>query len=249
MLGSVLSGGDSLPKPNAPATWVATVRPLSEPGAVDPPGDPDPLRRRRRARSRQRQGRDVFPHNIGLGCTREPAIEAAARVTAREMAGTGIDWTFAPCIAVARDERWGRTYESFGETPELAESLGAAAIRGFEQATDGTAILATAKHFLADGGTLGRQGSRRRPDQRGGSAPLHLPGYAAASRPASARDGVVLELEWPAMHGNRRLITDLLKGELGFGGFVVTDWQAIDRMAPGDYARRSTSRSTPASTW
>ena len=88
--------------------------------------------------------------------TRNPAlVEAVARVTAREIAGTGIDWTFAPCIAVARDERWGRTYESFGENTELVATLGAAAIRGFEQPTDGTAVLACAKHFLGDGGTMG----------------------------------------------------------------------------------------------
>ncbi|MBD3289617.1 beta-glucosidase, partial [candidate division KSB1 bacterium] len=75
----------------------------------------------------------IFPHNIGLGATRNSElVEQAARITAIEVAATGIDWTFAPCIAVPRDERWGRTYEGFGETPELAELLGAAAVRGFQ---------------------------------------------------------------------------------------------------------------------
>ena len=88
------------------------------------------------------KGATVFPHNVGLGATRDPAlVEEVARAVAEETAGVGADFPFAPVVAVARDERWGRTYESYGESPELAESLGAAAVRGFEQATDGTAIL------------------------------------------------------------------------------------------------------------
>ena len=165
-------------------------------------------------------------------------MEAAARVTAREVAGTGIDWNFAPCLAVARDERWGRTYESYGESPELVASLGAAAIRGFETATDGSAILATAKHFLADGGTLGGkdQGDARIPEEE--LRRIHLPGYAAAIK-AGVGSVMVSYSSWNGqhMHGNKHLITDVLKGELAFRGFVVTDWQAIDRMAPGDYSQ------------
>ena len=152
------------------------------------------------------------------------------------MAGTGIDWTFAPCLAVPRDERWGRTYEGFGETPELASDLGAAAIRGYQDATDGTAILATAKHFLADGGTFG---GKDRGDARITEEELrriHLPGYAAAVK-AGVATAMVSYSSWNGqpMHGNAQLITGVLKGELGFSGFVVTDWAAIDRMSP-DYA-------------
>src|SRR5206468_2721466 len=85
------------------------------------------------------KGAVLFPHNIGLGATRNAElVERAARVTARETAGSGARWAFAPCIAVARDERWGRTYESFGESPELAETLGAAVVRGLQD----TAVLA-----------------------------------------------------------------------------------------------------------
>ena len=184
------------------------------------------------------KGTTIFPHNIGMGCTRDPAaVEAAARVTAREMAGTGLDWNFAPCIAVARDERWGRTYESYGESPELAESLGAAAVRGFEQATDGTAILATAKHFLADGGTLGGKDQGDAQISEEDLRRIHLPGYAAAIK-AGVGSVMVSYSSWNTqyMHGNKHLITDVLKGELAFGGFVVSDWQAIDRMAPGNYS-------------
>src|SRR5215471_17608984 len=99
----------------------------------------------------------IFPHNIGLGCTRNAAlVEKAGRVTAEEVRATGFNWAFGPCIAVPRDERWGRTYEGFGETPDLAESLGAAAVRGLQRNDlgDRLAVLACAKHFVGDGGTL-----------------------------------------------------------------------------------------------
>ena len=239
MLGSVLSGADSLPKPNEPATWVEMYDRYQSQALATRLGIPmlygvDAVHGHGAVK-----GATIFPHNIGMGCTRDPAaVEAAARVTAREIAGTGLDWNFAPCIAVARDERWGRTYESYGEDPELAVSLGAAAIRGFEQATDGTAILATAKHFLADGGTLG---GKDQGDARIDEAELrriHLPGYAAAIK-AGVGSVMVSYSSWNGqfMHGNKHLITDVLKGELAFGGFVVSDWQAIDRMAPGDYSQ------------
>ncbi|HEY7371323.1 MAG TPA: glycoside hydrolase family 3 N-terminal domain-containing protein, partial [Polyangia bacterium] len=239
LLGSVLSGADSLPKPNEPATWVAMYDRYQGQALSTRLGIPmlygvDAVHGHGACK-----GATIFPHNIGMGCTRDPAlVEAAGRVTAREVAGTGIDWNFAPCLAVARDERWGRTYESYGESPELAESLGAAAIRGMEQATDGSAILATAKHFLADGGT---QGGKDQGDARISEEELrriHLPGYVAAVK-AGVGSVMVSYSSWNGefMHGNKHLITDVLKGELGFGGFVVTDWQAIDRMAPGDYSK------------
>ena len=103
-------------------------------------------------------GAVIFPHNIGLGATRNAElVEKAARATAEEVAGTGMNWAFAPCIAVARDPRWGRTYESFGESAEVATSLGAAAIRGIQgkSLVDPTSVVACAKHFLGDGGTTG----------------------------------------------------------------------------------------------
>ena len=239
MLGSILSGADSLPKPNEPATWVEMYDRYQSQALSTRLGIPmlygvDAVHGHGAVK-----GATIFPHNIAMGCTRDPAIvEAAARVTAREMAGTGLDWNFAPCLAVARDERWGRTYESYGESPELAESLGAAAIRGFEQATDGTAVLATAKHFLADGGTQGGKDQGDALISEEELRRIHLPGYAAAIK-AGVGSVMVSYSSWNGqhMHGNKRLITDVLKGELGFGGFVVTDWQAIDRMAPGDYSQ------------
>lgn len=241
-IGSVLSGGDSLAIPNTPSSWAdgydryqtqALSTRLGIPliygiDAVHGVGGV--------------KGAVVFPHNVGLGCTRSPElVEAVARVTARELAGTGMDWAFAPCVAVSRDERWGRAYESFGETPELAESLGAAAVRGLQNAgtsagaRDGTAVLACAKHFVADGATTG---GRDRGDARLSEEELrrlHLPGYAAAIKAGVATVMVSYSsLNGQPMHGNRRLITDVLKGELAFDGFVVSDWAAIDRL-PGPY--------------
>jgi beta-glucosidase len=181
------------------------------------------------------RGAVVFPHNIGLGCTRDPAlIEEVSRVTAAEVAGTGVDWTFAPCIAVPRDERWGRTYEGFGETPELATMMAPAAVRGLEQAP-GAGVLACAKHFLADGGTRGGKDQGDAVISEDELRTIHLPGYAAAVK-AGVGSVMVSYSSWNGqkMHGHRHLITDVLKGELGFGGFVVTDWEAVNKL-PGNY--------------
>jgi beta-glucosidase len=237
MLGSLLSGGDSLPAPNSPQTWAemtdrfqsqALSTRLGIPllyGVDAVHGDGDV------------KGAVLFPHNIGLGATRNAdLVQRAARVTARETAGSGARWAFAPCIAVARDERWGRTYESFGESPELVATLGAAAIRGYQDAGDGSAVLACAKHFVGDGGTVGGkdQGDTRVTEEE--LRRIHLPGYLAAIK-AGVGSVMASYSSWNGapMHGHRHLITDVLKEELGFTGFVVSDWAAIDKMSP-DYS-------------
>ena len=176
-------------------------------------------------------GAVVFPHNVGLGCTRDAGlVERVARATAEEVAATGIDWTFSPCVAVARDERWGRTYESFGETPELVSEMAAAAVRGYQPT-----ILACAKHYVADGGTAGGRDQGDAQMDEATLRALHLPGYRAA---VAAGVGSVMASfsSWNGqkMHGHRYLLTDVLKGELGFSGFVVSDWAGIDQL-PGDF--------------
>jgi len=134
-------------------------------------------------------GATIFPHHIGLGCTNNPQlIEDVYRATAEEIAATGIDWDFAPCLAVPRDERWGRTYEGFGETPNIVKSMAAAAVRGLQTDRLGgpTSILACAKHFIGDGGTKWGTGLKEKLDQ--GDAQIteqelreiHLPGYLPA---------------------------------------------------------------------
>ena len=183
-------------------------------------------------------GATIFPHNIGLGCTRNPQlIEQAARVTAEEVAGTGIDWTFAPCIATVRDERWGRTYEGFGETAELSISMADASVRGYQgtSLSDYGNILACAKHYLGDGGTQGGddQGNVVADEQT--IRQLHLQGFISAIN-AGVKSIMVSysSINGQKMHGSRYWITDVLKDELGFKGFVVSDWQGIDQL-PGDY--------------
>ena len=190
-------------------------------------------------------GAVIFPHNIGLGCTRKPAlVESAARITAAEVRATGINWAFAPCIAVPRDERWGRTYEGFGETPELAESLGAAAIRGLQRndLSDPLGVLACAKHFVGDGGTSMGTGQMNREqkhlldqgDTRLSEAELrriHLPGYVSAIK-AGVGSIMVSYSSWNGVKcsASKRLLTEILKVELGFEGFLISDYNAIGQI-------------------
>jgi beta-glucosidase len=233
-LGSVLNGGDQLPKPNDPKTWADMYDHYQSLAMRTRLGIPllygvDAVHGHNGVR-----GAVIFPHNIGLGASRDPdLVERAARVTALEVAGTGIDWTFAPCIAVPRDERWGRTYEGFGETAELATLMAPSAVKGLEMGP--APVLACAKHFLGDGATAGgkNEGDARISEEE--LRAVHLPGYAAAVR-AGVGSIMVSYSSWNGapMHGSRHYITDVLKGELGFSGFVVSDWEGIDKM-PGDF--------------
>jgi beta-glucosidase len=235
-LGSVLSGGDSeLPDVSAKG-WKAHTETLQKRALGTRLGIPiiygvDAVHGHSNVR-----GAVIFPHNIGLGCTRNPKlVEETSRVTAVEVAGTGMHWNFAPCIAVPQDDRWGRTYEGFGETAELAVTLGAAAVRGLQgpdMASPGR-VLATAKHFVGDGGT--RNGVDRG-DTVVDEATLrrvHLAGYVAAIK-AGVGSIMVSFNSWNGekMHGHRHLITDVLKGEMKFQGVVVSDWNGIDEL-PG----------------
>ena len=194
-------------------------------------------------------GATLFPHNIGLGCTRNPSlVERAARITAIETRATGIQWTFAPCVTVPRDERWGRTYEGFGESPELARILGEAAVRGFQgnDLQDPLSLLACAKHWIGDGGTAFGTGAKLKDDVRildRGDVRLseaelrriHMPGYVTAIK---AGVGTIMPSysSWNGVKcsGSKRLLTEILKQELGFEGFLISDYNAIDEM-PGDY--------------
>ena len=194
-------------------------------------------------------GATLFPHNIGLGCTRNPQlVERAARITAVETRATGINWTFAPCVTVPRDERWGRTYEGFGEDPELARTLGEAAVRGYQgnDLGDPLSLLACAKHFIGDGGTKYGTGRKLRDNlqilDRGNVIlseaelrRIHLPGYITAIK---AGVGTIMPSysSWNRVKcsGSKRLLTEILKDELKFDGFLISDYDAIDEM-PGDY--------------
>ncbi|HKM52263.1 MAG TPA: glycoside hydrolase family 3 N-terminal domain-containing protein, partial [Isosphaeraceae bacterium] len=183
-LGSMLSGGDSDPADITAVGWAKTHDELQSWALKSRLKIPliygiDSVHGHNNV-----DGAVIFPHNIGLGATRDPAlVEKAARITALEMAGTGIRWAFAPCLAVARDERWGRTYESFGEDPALAETLGAAAVRGLQGSSlaGPTSVLACAKHFLGDGGTTGGIDQGNTQCDLATLRKLHLPGYISAT--------------------------------------------------------------------
>jgi beta-glucosidase len=182
-------------------------------------------------------GAVIFPHNIGLGATRNPAlVEKAARVVKEEVAGTGIRWAFDPCVAVARHEQWGRTYESFGESPDLVAEMGAAVIEGLQgrQLSD-TSILACAKHFVADGGTANGVDQGNAICDEAALRNVFLAPYIAATK-AGVGSIMVSYSSWNGtkMHSNKYLLTDVLKGELGFKGFLISDWAAIDQISP-DY--------------
>ncbi len=176
-------------------------------------------------------GATIFPHNIGLGAADEPElIEQIASITAREVAVTGQDWTFAPTLAVARDMRWGRTYESFSDDIEIIERYSRAMIRGLQGNSDQLhaspwKVIATAKHFIGDGGTFRGidQGDTRL--DLATMLELHGRGYESA-----IDEGVQTVMasfnSWnrDKIHGNHKLLTDVLKEQLGFDGFVIGDW-------------------------
>jgi beta-glucosidase len=237
MLGSVLSGGDSEPPDVSPRGWLAMVQAYEKSALTTRLRIPiiygiDAVHGHGNVR-----GATLVPHNIGLGCTRNAKlVEEVNRITAREVAATGIHWNFAPCIAVPQDERWGRTYEGFGETPELAVLLGPPAIRGLQgpDFSEPGRVLATAKHFVGDGGTTGGVDRGDTDGAEDALRALHMAGYIAAIK-AGAGSIMVSYNSWKGekMHGHRRLLTDVLRGELGFTGLLVSDWNGLDEL-PGD---------------
>jgi beta-glucosidase len=246
----VLSGGGSVPTPNEPEAWAdmidrfqraALATRLHIPilyGIDSVHGDGNMY------------GATVFPHNIGLGATRDPAlVRKVERVTAEETRASGPQWVFAPCVCAARDDRWGRTYESFGEDPRLVERM-ETAIDGFQAG----GVLATAKHYAGDGDTVygtstnpsgykidqGVSITNRRdfwrnalrqyvPAVREHHVATVMPSYSSVDW---TEDGVGNPIR---MHANRELITGVLKHKLGFKGFVISDWEGIHQL-PGDWA-------------
>ncbi|MEO8368469.1 MAG: glycoside hydrolase family 3 protein [Candidatus Solibacter sp.] len=181
----------------------------------------------------------IFPHNIGLGCTRNPKlIEKVQRITAEEIRATGIQWAFGPCVTVPQDIRWGRTYEGYSEDPKLVRELAGPAVRGFQGAglDDPLGVLACAKHFIGDGGTSygSVETGLDQGDTKVDEATLrriHLPGYLAA-----IEEGVGSIMpsysRWNGVKcsASKRLLTEILKQELGFQGFLISDYNAIDQI-------------------
>ncbi|MGC9523881.1 MAG: glycoside hydrolase family 3 protein, partial [Anaerolineae bacterium] len=191
-------------------------------------------------------GAVIFPHNIGLGAANNPELMVEiGRVTAREMVATGIYWNYAPAVSVPQDIRWGRTYEGYSEDPAIVSTLAAAYLRGLqgEDLAAPDTVLGTPKHYVGDGGTAwgsSTTGSYKL-DQgvtdvdEATLRAVHLPAYLAAIE-AGAQSIMISHSIWGGvrMHGQDYLINEMLIGELGFDGFIVSDWGAIDQVAP-DY--------------
>ncbi|NQV41860.1 MAG: glycoside hydrolase family 3 C-terminal domain-containing protein [Candidatus Marinimicrobia bacterium] len=243
-LGSLLSGGGSAPRNNEPSSWADMLDGYQAVAAETRLGIPlmygiDAIHGHNNV-----VGATIFPHNIGLGATGNAVlVEEIARITAKEVRATGINWTFDPCVANSRDERWGRAYESYGEDPALISALGRAQVEGYQGASLSSpeAIAACTKHYIGDGAPTwgtGSGGNIDRGDAQISEAELrylHLPPYLAAIQAETATIMASYN-SWNGLklHGHKYLMTDLLKGELGYEGFIISDWAAIDEL-PGNY--------------
>src|SRR4051812_36098342 len=239
-LGSILAGGNSEPYSNergSAADWhrlVASFRAASEKPVANGIAIPIIFGVDAVHGHSNLPNATIFPHNIGLGATHDPElIERIGEATADEVSASGIEWTFAPTIAVPQDLRWGRSYEGYSSDPALVAAYARAMTLGLQgklaagRPLANDRVVATPKHFLADGGTFD---GRDQGDAKIGEAELiakHAPGYVTAID-AGALTVMVSFSSWNGVknHGNRSLLTDVLKGRMGFEGLVVGDWNA-----------------------
>ncbi len=178
------------------------------------------------------EGATIFPHNIGLGATRNATlVEEIASITALEAQATGFNWVFSPCIAIPYNEKWGRVYEAFSESTELTEELTKASVRGHQGNLSGqTTVMATAKHFVGDGATdFGKEGGNTSLSQLEISERLLPPYRAAVKEGVGSIMASFNTMDSKAMHAHKGLITDTLKIGMGFDGIVVSDWKAYSR--------------------
>ena len=237
-LGSLLSGGGSTPDTNNPRSWVRMYNEYQGFALDTQLGIPliygiDAVHGHNNV-----YGATIFPHNIGLGCSNdEGLVQEISEATTREIRATGLDWTFAPCLAVSQDERWGRTFESYSEDTEIVTRLGIASIKGYQgdNLDNSNSVLACAKHYVGDGSTIfgtGINGGIDRGDVLVDEKELRSK-YIKPFRSAveSGVGSIMISYNsWQSkrLHGHSYLINDILKKELGFSGFVVSDWAAID---------------------
>ena len=243
-IGSLLSGGGSHPKVNEPQAWLDMYNKYQEEALKNRLGIPliygiDAVHGHNNV-----YGATIFPQNIGLGATNNSElVYKISEATSIEVAATGIDWTFSPCLSSPEDYRWGRTYEGFSSDPVLVEKLGKAAVEGYQNAltNSGKKVVACAKHFIGDGNTEFGTGMRRLVDR--GNTILStnelkeklLPKYQAAID-ADVQTIMASYSSWNGVkcHASKELLTEILKIEMGFEGFVISDWQGIDEI-PGNY--------------
>lgn len=182
------------------------------------------------------EGATIFPHNIGLGATGNAGlVERAAAITAIEAKATGFNWVFSPCAAVPLNEKWGRVYEAFSESPEITASLTAASVKGHQDGAGKYGVMATAKHFIGDGATdFGIEGGNTSLSIEEVHRVLLPPYRAAIDIGVGAIMASFNTFEGIAMHAHKAMITDLLKHTLNFDGIVVSDWKAYSRFGEND---------------
>ncbi|MBK7407159.1 MAG: glycoside hydrolase family 3 C-terminal domain-containing protein [Saprospirales bacterium] len=233
-IGSILSGGGSSPTPNTRAAWASMYDNFQSIALQSNLGIPilygiDAVHGHNNV-----YGAVIFPHNIGMGCTWNPdLVRTANEIIAKEVAATGIDWTFSPCIAVPQNERWGRTYEGFGETAEIQKIMAKESVVGLQGSDLGASetILACAKHFVGDGGTTDGidQGNTAVTEEV--LRNVHMEGYIDAID-AGVATVMASYNSWNGekLHGHEYLLTDVLKDELGFEGFIISDWKGVDQI-------------------
>ncbi|MCO5186162.1 MAG: glycoside hydrolase family 3 C-terminal domain-containing protein [Anaerolineae bacterium] len=246
-LGGILSGGGGSPDTNTVEAWAEMVdgfqaQALQTSLAIPLIYGVDAVHGHANV-----YGAVVFPHNVGLGAANNPELMTEiGRITAQEMIATGIYWNYAPAVPVTQDIRWGRTYESYSENTDIVSSLASAYLQGL-QGDDLAApdtVLSTPKHYVGDGGTA--WGSSTTGDylidqgvtevDEATLRAVHLPPYAAVIE-AGAQNIMISYSSWDGMkmHGQDYLITDVLREELGFDGFIVSDWAGIDQVDPDYY--------------
>ena len=247
-VGAILSGGGGYPTgDNSVAGWMDMVHGYQDAALATRLGIPMLYGVDAVHGHSNLSGAVIFPHNIGLGATRNPAlIEEIGRVTALEMIATGIYWNYSPVLAVPQDIRWGRTYEGYSENTELVTELSTAMLRGL-QGTDlssPTTVLGTPKHFVGDGGTAfgtspqdGAFLDRGLTDvDEATLREIHLiPYYSAIENGAQSIMISYSSWENGRLHGDAYLIQDVLRDEMGFDGFIVSDWGGVDDVAPNYY--------------
>ena len=239
-IGSLLSGGGATPPTNQPSSWLELYNNFQNEALSTRLKIPliygiDAVHGHNNV-----FGATIFPHNIGLGCANDEKLtRAIAKATADEIKATGIDWTFAPCLAVAQDERWGRTYESFSEDPKIVTKLGNASTIGYQGSKlNKNSVLAGAKHYVGDGNTVFGTGSNWYKIDRGNVVldEKELRNKYIKPFHESIKKGVgsimISYNSWKGkkLHGHKYLINDILKQELKFEGIVVSDWAGINEI-------------------
>jgi len=235
-LGSVLSGGGSCPGENLPHDWVAMNDAYWEASMAEDEAHlsipilygVDAIHGNNNVR-----GATLFPHNIGLGAARDiDLVERIARITAREVLASGVEWTFAPALAVARNINWGRTYESFSEDPDIVASYAGVLVHGLQDGLGTDSVVASAKHWVGDGGTSNGIDQGETTLSKAELEQLHIKPYHTALA-AGALTVMASFNSWNGdkCHGHRYLLTDVLKKEMKFDGFVISDWDGIDYLS------------------